>query len=81
MKAPSTVTVHSRHSGKLNASTEFSLLLHMNLDVRGALVLGPPPSSLIPKSMDAASPVLLVSREDQPYYECPGRNNVLYLGK
>ena len=81
MRAPSTVTLHSRHSEKLNASTEFTLLLHMNLGVHGALVLGPHPSSLIPKSMDAASPVLLVSREDQPYYECPGRNNVLYLGK
>lgn len=81
MRAPSTVTLHSRHSKKLNASAEFSLLLHMNLGVHGALVLGPPASSLIPKSIDAASPVLLVSREYQPFYECPGRNNVLYLGK
>lgn len=81
MKAPSTVTLHSRHSEKLNASTEFSVLLHMNLGVHETLVLGPPTCSLIPKSIDAASPMLLVSREDQPFYECPGRNNVLCLGK
>lgn len=39
----SRVTSHSRGSGKTNASAEFSLLLHMNLGVHGALVLGPPP--------------------------------------